>query len=124
VNPPEKCLDISTFTTGAVRSSAIGKAPISQLDGEMLRQVALVMEFGQGKYDRGNWRKGIPYNRCLDSLFRHILSFKEGETLDSESGLPHLGHAVANLMFLLRYEADNRVDLDDRDKISSTPKEV
>jgi hypothetical protein len=124
VNLPEKCLDISTFATGAVRSSAAGKPPLSQLDGEMLRQTALVMEFGEAKYDRGNWRKGIPYNRCLDSLLRHILAFKEGETLDPESGLPHLGHAACNIQFLLRYEADNRTDLDDRDKISITPKEV
>jgi len=113
-----KCEALSTFESGAVRSSAIGKAPISQLDVEMLRQVALVMEFGEAKYDRGNWRKGIPFNRCLDSALRHVLSFKEGETLDHESNLPHLAHACANLMFLLRYEADNRVDLDDRDKIS------
>jgi hypothetical protein len=124
VSEQEKCLEISTFTTGAVRSSAVGKPPLSQLDGELLRQTALVMGFGERKYDRGNWRKGIPYNRCLDSLFRHILSFKEGETLDSESGLPHLGHAAANIMFLLRYEADNRTDLDDRDKITSTSKVV
>jgi hypothetical protein len=114
----EKCTDLASFASGAVRSSAAGKAPLSQLDGEMLRQAALVMEFGEKKYDRGNWRKGIPYNRCLDSALRHLLSFKEGETLDTESGIAHLGHAVCNLMFLLRYEADNRVDLDDRDKLS------
>lgn len=116
----DKCETLSTFESGAVRSSAVGKAPISQLDAELLRQTALVMEFGERKYDRGNWRKGIPYNRCLDSLFRHILSFKEGETLDAESGLHHLAHAAANIQFLLRYEADNRTDLDDRDKITST----
>jgi dATP/dGTP diphosphohydrolase len=117
-----ECSDLSEFASGAVRSSAVGKAPISQLDVEMLRQAALVMEFGEIKYSRGNWRKGIPYNRCLDSALRHLLSFKEGETLDPESGIAHLGHAVCNLMFLLRYEADNRVDLDDRDKITGTSK--
>jgi hypothetical protein len=114
--------ELSTFESGAVRSSAVGKAPLSQLDAEFLRQVSLVMGFGEVKYSRGNWRKGIPYNRCLDSLLRHILAFKEGETLDPESGLPHLGHAACNIQFLLRYEADNRTDLDDRDKVSTKSK--
>jgi hypothetical protein len=40
-----------------------------------------------------------------------------GETNDEETGLAHLGHAACNIMFLLRYEADNRTDLDDRDKV-------
>jgi len=113
----EKCKEVSTFATGAVRDTAKGKAPLSQLDNELLVQTALVLEYGEKKYSRGNWRKGIPYNRCIDSLMRHIAAFKEGETHDKETGLHHLGHASCNLMFLLRYEADDRTDLDDRDKV-------
>jgi hypothetical protein len=113
----KKCLDVSTFKTGAVRDTAKGKAPLSQLDNELLMQMALVLEYGEQKYSRGNWRKGIPYNRCIDSLMRHIAAFKEGETHDKATGLHHLGHAACNIMFLLRYEADNRTDLDDRDKV-------
>jgi hypothetical protein len=95
----------------------VGKPQLSQIDNELLKQTAFVLEFGERKYNRGNWRKGITYNRCIDSLMRHVAAFKEGQTNDEETGLAHLGHAACNIMFLLRYEADNRTDLDDRDKI-------
>ncbi len=113
--PVELDKSVETFKTGAVRCSAAGKPPLSQLDNELLNQTALVLGFGEKKYSRGNWRKGITYNRCIDSLMRHVAAFKDGVTVDEESGIHHLGHAACNIMFLLRYEADGRTDLDDRD---------
>jgi hypothetical protein len=53
---PEKCLDVATWASGAVRSSATGKPQLSQVDSELLKQTAFVLEFGERKYSRGNWR--------------------------------------------------------------------
>ena len=37
----------------------------------------------------------------MDACLRHINLHRRGEEVDPESGLPHLAHAVACLMFLL-----------------------
>ncbi len=121
---PVKCVDVAHFASGAVRSSAVGKVQFSQLDSELLIQTSRVLEFGERKYSRGNWRKGIAYNRCVDSLLRHLFAWLGGETNDPETGLPHLGHLGCNLMFLMRYEKDGRTDLDDREYKPLPPVEV
>lgn len=38
--------------------------------------------------------------RYLDALYRHLEAFRSGETLDPESSLHHLAHALTNLAFL------------------------
>lgn len=55
-----------------------------------LRAVALLSEFGARKYSWSNW-KDVPdlYNRYSDALGRHELSAASGETVDSETGMPH-----------------------------------
>lgn len=52
-------------------------------------------------YDaRSNWDNGLLLSEVLDSLMRHIGRVQDGEWLDQESGLPHIGHIQANAMFL------------------------
>jgi len=60
-----------------------------------------------------NWRKGMNWGRLYGSAFRHMLGWWGSERLDDESGLPHLAHAIANLMMLIECEAV-RHGLDDR----------
>ena len=93
-----------------------GKAPVSMVDPILIEKTAKVLQFGAEKYDRNNWRKGLPYTEVCDSLLRHVYAFLTGENTDNESGQSHLGHAACNIMFLLRYLEDNREDLDDRYK--------
>ena len=51
---------------------------------------------------RENWRLiDNLEDRYMDACLRHINLHRRGEEIDPESGLPHLGHAVACLMFLL-----------------------
>jgi len=35
---------------------------------------------------------------------RHLLAYNDGQRVDSESGRSHLGHAMANIMFLIEME--------------------
>ena len=37
-------------------------------------------------------------------MLRHIFAWASGERVDAESGLSHLAHAGANVLFLLTYE--------------------
>lgn len=93
-----------------------GKPMVSMVDKALIEETAKVLQFGAQKYARDNWRKGLPYTQVCDSLLRHVYSFLAGENTDNESGHSHLGHAACNIMFLLRYLEDNRIELDDRYK--------
>ena len=89
------------------------KPRMELLDSYALEQLAKVLTFGANKYGEFNWCKGIQYLRLLGAALRHIYAFIAREDLDPESGLPHIAHAMANLMFLLGMsqihpELDNR----------------
>lgn len=56
--------------------------------------------FGRVYDARSNWDNGLLLSETLDSLQRHIAELQDGNYLDSESGLSHIGHIQANAMFL------------------------
>jgi hypothetical protein len=63
--------------------------------------MARVLEFGANKYERNNWRKGYADKfSTADSLYRHLRQMIIGNEPDEESGLPHIGHLMCNVMFL------------------------
>lgn len=64
---------------------------------------ARVLDHGRKKYAEWNWAKGMPWSVPLGCAVRHCLALLDGEELDSESGLEHLGHLQANLLMLLVY---------------------
>lgn len=70
-----------------------------------LQDVAAVLEFGARKYAPDNWRKveGARW-RYLRAGIGHTFAVLRGERLDSESGLPHLAHAICSLMFVLELD--------------------
>ena len=70
-----------------------------------LKELAKVMTFGAKKYERDSWQ-AVPdaETRYEDALDRHLNAWKGGENVDPETGLYHLAHAAANIMFLLHFE--------------------
>jgi len=66
-------------------------------------ECALVFDYGRGKYAAWNWAKGMDWSVPLACAVRHLLSMMRGETLDTESGLPHRGHVFCNLVMLWTY---------------------
>jgi hypothetical protein len=92
-----------------------GKVDVTFLPYEALVGPARVFEYGARKYARENWRGGMPYLRLIAALMRHLWAFIEGEELDSESGLPHIDHALCTLM-MLKWMTVHRKDLDNRFK--------
>lgn len=77
-----------------------GKPKYSLLHLPSLEGCVKVLEFGEKKYARDDWKAGFPVTELCDSLVRHLASFLDGEDLDKESGLEHIGHMQCNLMFL------------------------
>ena len=78
-----------------------GKPRFSLIPHTGLTQLMAVLEYGASKYGAHNWRLvSDGKTRYADAAMRHFLAWQAGETLDAESGLPHLAHALASLMFL------------------------
>lgn len=76
-------------------------------------EAARVFEYGRRKYNDWNWAKGMSWSVPLGCAVRHLLAILESEHLDPESGLPHRGHVLCNLLMLLTYrqtflEGDDR----------------
>lgn len=90
-----------------------GKPQWSLVDFESFEEMVRVLEFGTKKYAPNNWKKGLPTNQICESVLRHIFAFMRGENLDPESGLNHIAHAQANLMFL-QWMLKHKPELDNR----------
>jgi hypothetical protein len=93
-----------------------GKPQVNLVPPEVIIAAAKVFEFGAKKYGMNNWRHDIdkfPYSRHYGSVMRHLLAFHSGEDLDPESGLPHLHHALTQLMIFVMCEMEG-IDVDDR----------
>lgn len=83
-----------------------GKPMMGLIELEQLEGLARVLEFGAEKYEPDGWKTvSNAQERYFSALIRHLAKWQSGEQLDSESGLRHLDHALANLYFLC-YEGD------------------
>ncbi len=90
-----------------------GKLKWSLVPQSALIPMVRVLEFGAQKYAPYNWMKGLSITETCESLKRHLDSFLEGEDIDPESGISHIGHIQCNALFL-SWMLQNRPDLDDR----------
>lgn len=103
------------FATGAERGRDVGRGKPSLLPfGAILRVLPLfdnfgrypfnalvelskVYEAGAAKYAPRNWEKGIPVSSFIDSAFRHLTKFKNGDTDE-----PHLAQYCWNVFGALQ----------------------
>lgn len=78
-----------------------GKLRLSLVPPQMIRDVALVREYGVKKYHSPeNWRQ-VEVGRYIDALFRHFLAFLEDTRgCDEESGIEHYKHMACNMAFI------------------------
>ncbi len=62
---------------------------------------SLALLDGALKYGRSNWRhSGVRASIYVDACQRHLGAWFEGEDVDPDSGISHLGHALACLAIL------------------------
>lgn len=82
-----------------------GKLRWDLLPWESVEDVVKVINFGSTKYEPNSWRRmdAESDNRYFSALMRHLVQWRAGELIDSESGLPHLAHAACNVLFLLGF---------------------
>ena len=92
-----------------------GKIQHSLIAVSLLRAIATVMTDSarSGKYQRENWRKGLPWHEVYDKIQRHLTDFWDRKDVDPDSGRKALWHAACCLMILLEYD-DRGLGVDDR----------
>jgi uncharacterized protein YuzB (UPF0349 family) len=77
-----------------------GKVQWSLVDYKSIEPMVRVLEYGCLKYSKDNWKKGMPASQIIESMLRHTFKLLEGELVDPESGIEHVGHIQCNAMFL------------------------
>ena len=68
--PPNEVL-----STGAIRQKTAGRGCYELISPFVLERDAKLYEWGAAKRGLRNWEKGIPYSRCVQSIFRHMVQF-------------------------------------------------
>lgn len=77
----------------AVRDMAEGKGDMASIPWESILRLSRHYENGAKKYNRWNFRKGIPVSSFIDSACRHLAKYQCGE--DDED---HLSAAAFNIL--------------------------
>lgn len=86
-----------------------GKPDWSLLSLDLLEPVVRVLTEGAAEYGRENWKK-VPNrrNRYYAATMRHLKAWQKGDIIDSQFGLPHLAHAICDLLFLMWIDEDSK----------------
>jgi hypothetical protein len=94
--------DIKASSTGLRFNS--GKLRWGLMHYKSMEPLVRVLMFGAEKYDDNNWMKGLNKREILECMQRHLAALLDGENMDKESGLPHIGHIMCNAMFYSYFE--------------------
>jgi len=95
------------FETGAVRDMSEGKGDMVSIPWESILRLSRQYEAGAKKYNRWNFRKGIPVSSFIDSACRHLAKYQCG--CDDED---HLAAAAFNVLGAMLME-NTRPQLND-----------
>lgn len=98
----------TTFTSGAQRDMHEGKGDMASVPWEAILRLSVHYENGAKKYERWNFRKGIPVSSFIDSACRHLAKYQCG--CDDED---HLAAAAFNVLgaMLMENTKPEMVDL-------------
>lgn len=87
---------------GAGRKLDSGKRRWDLVPFDVLDSLVDVLTHGAAKYAPNNWRTvAEAKERYFAAMMRHLSAYRQGEFYDPESALPHLSHALCNIVFLL-----------------------
>lgn len=79
----------------------LGKRRWRLLPLDIVNDVVDVLDLGAIKYGIDNWKKCEDWDRYFDALMRHIIAWRQGEKLDTETNKHHLAHAICCAIFLM-----------------------
>jgi hypothetical protein len=98
------------------------KISLSQIPTTALAHLSIALQHGNSKHH--GWQgKKVKASTYIDAILRHVFAFAEGEDLDPESSMHHLGAVMGNCSILLdAIEVGNFAD--DRRKSTVTAKDI
>ena len=91
-----------------------GKLKPALVPTQIIKDIAVVREYGVLKYtDPENW-KNVDLNRYINAFYRHWLDFiKNPNSRDDESGLPHYKHCACNMAFICELIAEEQCEVNE-----------
>lgn len=108
-----------------------GKPRMDLLPPAQLQAAAAVFTYGAQKYAespeayKNNWLAGMRWGQAYAALQRHLSAFWRGESVDSESGMLHIHHALCCMLMLAEYASNPRyAHLDDRPSAENLDKDT
>ena len=79
----------------------IKKVPMGLLPPAGKIYGAMAFKDGARKYGPYNWRSAkVIMSIYLDAIERHLMAIRDGEDIATDSGVPHLGHIIADASLL------------------------
>lgn len=90
------------------------KVDLHVLDPLFVEGTARVSQFGEQKYGKSNWKKGLTQTRIINAIRRHLAQIEKGEDLDDESGFHHAYHIAWGCQVLAYQHRNGQFHLDDR----------
>lgn len=107
--------DINGTEKGTGARYNADKPDYSLIPMHLLEGCAKVFMYGEKKYSRNNWMRGMAWSVPFACLMRHAFAWFRGEEFDPESKLPHTSHMLCNLLMIIHFESFYP-DGDDRPK--------
>lgn len=86
-------LEERVFSTGATRDNSDNKGDMVSIPWEAILRLSRLYQEGAKRYERWNFRKGIPVSSFIDSACRHLAKYQCG--MDDED---HLAAAAFNVL--------------------------
>lgn len=93
------------FKTGSIRDTEEGKPRFDLISPHGLKRLADLMTKGAEKYGERNWEKGQPVSRFYSSMFRHMMTWREGDLVED-----HLAAILYNCMAIIHMEEEVALD--------------
>ena len=80
----------------------VGKPRLTLVPRKIIFAIARVREFGNRKYLTEDSWKLNSRKAYQDAAYRHFMAYlDDNNSVDEESGLPHLDHLATNIAFLI-----------------------
>jgi len=91
------------------------KTPLGLMPVSAMAQCSIALHDGRLKYNgAGNWREtGVRASIYYDAALRHIFAWIDGQECAADSGVHHLGHALACVSILVDAQENGNL-IDDR----------
>jgi len=85
-----------------LRKDTKGKLRLTLVPRKIITAIAKVREYGNMKYKTSDSWKLNTAEQYREAAFRHFLAYLDApDSVDEESGLPHLHHLATNIAFLI-----------------------